>query len=387
MAELARWQATIVDEAGDVQAAASVEVRLETGGAPLVSIFSDREGLTPLGNPMTADSEGFAAFHVPGGAYRITATKGAFSRVWRYVGIGLSQEQDAPPVGVSWRFDDATADADPGSGLFRLNNAAPASATEIYIDVEDADEIDQGAWLETLDDGGESSDRGTLILRSVDNSAVLVATVTGSITADGSPAGYYTIPITVLTVSEAATFIAGAVFGLMFGRAGVDGGGGSGDVTGPAGGVVDDEFVYFNSTTGKAIKGSSLVVADAAAVAAATANRVLVTARLSDAAAFVLLTNASPVAVDWTSAAANFALIATADRQIGNPSNGIVGQWRRILIQGNNATPREITFASNIYVVNAATIDDASSTQRYTVDLQCVAADDFLAYINEAGSP
>ena len=91
---LARWQNTIVDEAGDIQAGASVEVREETGGAPLASIFSDRDGNNALGNPFLADSEGFAAFHVAGGAYRITATKNGFSRVWRYVAIGLGAESD-----------------------------------------------------------------------------------------------------------------------------------------------------------------------------------------------------------------------------------------------------------------------------------------------------
>jgi hypothetical protein len=91
---LARWQNTIVDDAGNVQGSASIEVRAETGGQPLVSIYSDRDGLTPLGNPFTADSEGFAAFHVSGGAYQIVATKGGFTRTWRYVGIGTNSEND-----------------------------------------------------------------------------------------------------------------------------------------------------------------------------------------------------------------------------------------------------------------------------------------------------
>lgn len=90
---LARWQATIVDESGNIQAAASVEVRSEASGL-LVSIYSDRAGATPLSNPMTADSEGYAAFHVVGGAYKITAQKGSFARQWRYVGIGTMQEVD-----------------------------------------------------------------------------------------------------------------------------------------------------------------------------------------------------------------------------------------------------------------------------------------------------
>ena len=61
---LARWQATIVDEAGTVQGTASIEVRKQEAGAPLASLFSDRNGTTPLGNPFTTAAEGFAAFHV-----------------------------------------------------------------------------------------------------------------------------------------------------------------------------------------------------------------------------------------------------------------------------------------------------------------------------------
>ncbi len=91
---LARWQATIVDDAGNVLSGASVTVQAETIGNPLASLFSDRAGIVPTGNPVTADGDGFAFFHVEGGAYRITAALGGFTREWRYVGIGLSSETD-----------------------------------------------------------------------------------------------------------------------------------------------------------------------------------------------------------------------------------------------------------------------------------------------------
>ena len=214
---LARWQATIVDDQGNVLPSASVTVRREVAGSPLATIYSDRDGTTSPGNPFTADTDGFAAFHVPGGAYRIDATSGAFSRTWRYVGIGLSSEQDAPPIGVSYVFDSTTTDSDPGSGLFRLDNATPSSATTIYFDNVDNDAATQTSWLDSLDDGGSSTDRGTIFLRSVDNSAVLVATVTGSVV-DGT--GYRKVSITVLSSTAADTFVAGSIFGVIFSRAG-----------------------------------------------------------------------------------------------------------------------------------------------------------------------
>lgn len=91
---LARWNGAILDDEGNALAGAQVEVRRETVGSPLASIFSDRDGATPLGNPFTAQEVGNAFFHAAGGAYRITVTSGAFSRTWRYVGVGLNSEQD-----------------------------------------------------------------------------------------------------------------------------------------------------------------------------------------------------------------------------------------------------------------------------------------------------
>lgn len=91
---LAAWQATIVDESGNIQAAASVEVLLESSGAT-AALFSDRDGASPISNPVTAGSDGFVRFYAAGGAYRINATLGAFSRTWRHVAIGLLGERDA----------------------------------------------------------------------------------------------------------------------------------------------------------------------------------------------------------------------------------------------------------------------------------------------------
>ena len=95
MATLARWQRTIADNAGNVLPNASIEVRREVPGQPLVPLFSDRDGLVPINNPFNADADGFVAFHAAGGVYQITATSGAFSRTWRYVGIGAAAEFDA----------------------------------------------------------------------------------------------------------------------------------------------------------------------------------------------------------------------------------------------------------------------------------------------------
>lgn len=90
---LAVWQATIVNEAGDIQPNAQVEVRLEATGA-LAAIYSDRDGANVLTNPFQADSSGFARFYAAGGSYRIDASLGDLSITWRHVPVGLLGEAD-----------------------------------------------------------------------------------------------------------------------------------------------------------------------------------------------------------------------------------------------------------------------------------------------------
>ena len=57
-----------------------------------IAFVSDRDGNLPIGNPILADADGFVAFHVQGGAFKITASAGEFERVWRYAPIGTLQE-------------------------------------------------------------------------------------------------------------------------------------------------------------------------------------------------------------------------------------------------------------------------------------------------------
>ena len=93
MTDLARFQRYIVDDTGDIVASPTIEVRDQVTNA-LVSIYSDRAGASALSNPFTGTSSGLAAFHVAGGSYKVTATSGAFSAIWEWVGIGTTQEYD-----------------------------------------------------------------------------------------------------------------------------------------------------------------------------------------------------------------------------------------------------------------------------------------------------
>lgn len=53
-----------------------------------------------------------------------------------------------------YTFDTATADADPGNGFLRFNNATYSSVTRIYVDLLEALGTDLTAWLDSLDDTG-----------------------------------------------------------------------------------------------------------------------------------------------------------------------------------------------------------------------------------------
>ncbi len=246
---LARYQFTVQDAAGNTLPGASVEVRSEATGAPLAALYSDRAGTVSMGNPITADAEGFIYFHVAGGAYKIVATSGSATRTWRYVGIGLASESDGLVTGVAYLFDTATAAADPGASYLRLNDATPASVTAIYIDNTAASTADVSGWLDTWDDGGSTADRGVIILQNSAGTKLFIGTVTGSIV---DSTGYRTV--TVAYVASVGAFDAGETIQVIFLRAGVDGvdGVGSGDVVGPAS-AVSGNVATFDGATGKLI--------------------------------------------------------------------------------------------------------------------------------------
>jgi hypothetical protein len=83
------FQRTVTNSSGDVLPGASVEVRRESDNA-LVQLYADRAGTVLLPNPTTADSDGFVQFFAASSNYKITATSGSGTVVWRYVDIGSS---------------------------------------------------------------------------------------------------------------------------------------------------------------------------------------------------------------------------------------------------------------------------------------------------------
>ena len=246
MPTYSRWQRTIVNGSGEVVPSVNIEVRRHVAGTPLAQLYSDREGTTPIGNPFTADSDGFAAFHVRGGAYRIRAYTIGFERIWEYVGIGTLQEMDfsslqTQAIGLSWQGPWLTAteysvshgvENDGSSYICTVEHTADAS-TEPGVGE------DWGDYWDLLVAKGDEGDPS-----EVPGPAATVAVGTVTTVAAGEPA-----TVTNVGTSGAAVFD----FEIPQGEDGEDGEG-SGDVSGPDGGVTDGHAVVFNGTGGKDIK-------------------------------------------------------------------------------------------------------------------------------------
>lgn len=477
---LARWQATIVDDDGNVQDGATVTVRREVAGSPLASLFSDRAGVTPTGNPVTADVDGFASFHAPGGAYQITAAKAGFTRTWRYVAIGLAAESDFLTTGATWTFSTTITDADPGAGALRFNNASPASVGQIFFDNLSRSGADLTAWLDSLDNYALSADRGVLVIQTADQLGLMIARVTGSVI-DGT--GYRKVSVT--PISTSGSFLDGAVVSVSFSPSPLNGinpgivftfstttamaDPGSGqlrlnnatlssvtaaavDDLSSAGGNPDvsaavlswddsantanrgmlllkdvsapQNFALYKITgastdnagwtqlaltyvahagsfaggatlsaefapAGDGLSAATETVAgvveqatDAEIRASTTGNKAVMAEDLKTAAASVALTDAATIALDWT-AGINFGVTITANRILGNPTNGIPGTWRTVYVLGNDGTDRTLTFG-NQYLGEVPPLTDIDNTRNYLLMIYCQSTTHFVVSAKRA---
>lgn len=135
---LYRWQASITDEAGNVMPGATVTVRDEVSGL-LPALYSDKAGLTSLGNPFSADANGEAAFYVVAGFYEITATLGMLTAEAQDANIGAMNASVHNPRGIeadAYLASNQTFDPT-GTGLASTNaQAALAEAAALIADRE-----------------------------------------------------------------------------------------------------------------------------------------------------------------------------------------------------------------------------------------------------------
>ena len=133
-----------------------------------------------------------------------------------------------PKGGLRYTFSTTTTDADPGNGIFRFNNATIGSATQIFIDLLDADGVTQTNFLDSWDDSTNTVE-GTLVIqgRTTDTS-VSTWNITGVTTATG----YRKISVTYISGTAPAN---SADCIIQFSRAGDVGATGPTGPTGPTG--------------------------------------------------------------------------------------------------------------------------------------------------------
>lgn len=135
-----------------------------------------------------------------------------------------------PSPAPTFTYSTTTADADPGAGVFRLNNATIASATAAYVDNLDESGGTISGWLDTFDDS-TSTVKGILVVKGVDTvTAFAVFSLSGSVV-DGT--GYRKLTLTHL--ASGGTFTDGESFALSFYRAGDKGDTGATGSTGNTG--------------------------------------------------------------------------------------------------------------------------------------------------------
>lgn len=152
----------------------------------------------------------------------------------------------------------------------KINNAAPSSATFLYVDILDRFGTDISVWLDAMDDSTNTANRGTIKLVQIsDPSKIAVFDVTGAVV---NGTGYRKIPITPIFANGTFTNAATLAFGFTrTGNKGADGIG-AGDVIGPTG-AVDTHVALFDGSTGKLIKdGGALAAVATAGTAISLAN-------------------------------------------------------------------------------------------------------------------
>lgn len=97
------FQATVVNDSGDIIPSPVITVVIESSGLP-ATLFSDRNGTVPLGTggEFTGGVDGFSQFYAAPNEYRVTASDSGsgFSITWRYVILGgtasLANVQSSP---------------------------------------------------------------------------------------------------------------------------------------------------------------------------------------------------------------------------------------------------------------------------------------------------
>lgn len=120
--------------------------------------------------------------------------------------------------GLRYVFSATTAEADPTAGKLRLNNAAPASATELYLSETDRFAVGMAATIATWDDNAQASKGRLRIIKATEATTFVEYSVVDAITDNG---GW--VSLNLQYVNRNGAFADGDPVVLYFERYGEDG--------------------------------------------------------------------------------------------------------------------------------------------------------------------
>lgn len=175
-----------------------------------------------------------------------------------------------PNVGLDYTWSTGTS-GDPGSGKVLVNNATPASATQLNISETNRQSASQSAYLATWDDSTTTSARGVVRIMDVSNPGTnfLEYLITGAITDAGS---YDTFPVTY--IGGAGTIANGTTVAVMHFRTG-NAGAGAGDLVSTNN--LSDVTTKYTAHDNLSVRGADIASASTINLTTATGNLVDVT--------------------------------------------------------------------------------------------------------------
>jgi len=121
---------------------------------------------------------------------------------WPVSPISFQQNPYGGPVTLDYLFDSGTANADPGAGKFRLNNATENTATALFVNVTSFDGVALAAVLDNLTNSTGTNKAMIRLVKKSDTTAFLLFYITGETT----HTGYREFAVAIIASSAASPF-------------------------------------------------------------------------------------------------------------------------------------------------------------------------------------
>ena len=171
------------------------------------------------------------------------------------ISVQFSPAGDGDVAGLDYVLDTTTTDSDTVSGTLRFNHGTVSSASQIFIDDNDANSADVSSYLLTWDDSTNSADRGQIYITKKSAPANYAIFKISGASTDAS--GY--VKLAVTHVSSAGSFANTDPIAVEFNRTG--NAGTDGTMSGP-GSSTDNAVARFNGTNGETVQNSGVTLDD-----------------------------------------------------------------------------------------------------------------------------